>query len=81
MDFLDFQMLGNTVKSYLMSLGLFVLAVLGATVANRFLKKRIMIWAEKTATELDDLIITHIFAPVTYFILIIGVALAKSHLN
>ncbi len=81
MDFLDFQILENTVKSYLMSLGIFVLAVLGATVANSFLKKRIMIWAEKTATELDDLIITHIFAPVTYFILIIGVALAKSHLN
>ncbi|MBW1767539.1 MAG: mechanosensitive ion channel [Deltaproteobacteria bacterium] len=81
MEPFDFQILGNTVKPYLISLGIFVLAVLGATVANRFLKKRVMIWAEKTATELDDLIIARIFAPVTYFILIIGVALAKSYLN
>jgi hypothetical protein len=72
---LDFQILGNTVQSYLISLGIFVLAFLGATFANRFLKKRVKIWAEKTATELDDLIITRIFGPVTYFILIIGMIL------
>jgi len=81
MNSLDFQIVGNTVQSYLISLGIFVLAVLGATFANRFLKKRVKIWTEKTATELDDLIVTRIFGPVTYFILIIGIALAKSYLN
>jgi len=81
MNSLDFQILGNTVQSYLISLGIFILAILGATFANRFLKKRVKIWAKKTDTELDDLIITRIFAPVTYFILIIGIALAKSYLS
>lgn len=65
----------------MVSLGIFILTILGATIANRFLKKQALIWAEKSATELDDLIVTRIFRPMTYFILIIGIAFAKGYLN
>lgn len=68
-------------QDYLISVVIFILTVLVATSANRFLKRKVLRWAEKSATELDDLIVTRIFAPMTYFILIIGIALAKSHLN
>lgn len=43
MNSLDFEILGNTIQSYLISLGIFILAILGAIFANRFLKKRIKI--------------------------------------
>ena len=81
MEFLKVQILGNTMQDYLVSLGIFILTILGAMVANRFLKEQVRNWAKKSATELDDLIVTRIFTPMTYFIIIIGITFAKNYLK
>lgn len=81
MKFFEIQILGNTIQDYLISVAVFILTVLLAAFANRFLKRRVLRWAEKSVTELDDLIVTRIFTPMTYLILIVGIALAKSYLD
>jgi len=81
MEFFDLRLFGNTILDYLISIGIFIFTVLMTAWANRFLKGRILVWAEKSETEVDDLILTRVFAPMTYFVLIIGIALAKTYLN
>jgi MscS family membrane protein len=80
MDFLKTDFLGNRVEDYLVALGMFILSISFLIVANRFLKRYVRSWVKKTETDLDDLIVERVFSPLTYFILIIGVALAKSHI-
>jgi len=81
MEFFDLRLFGNTILDYLISIGIFIFTVLMTAWANRFLKGRVLVWAEKSETEVDDLILTRVFAPMTYFVLIIGIALAKTYLN
>jgi MscS family membrane protein len=81
MNILEMKILENSLQDYLISLVIFALTFLFAMTVNRLLKKYLFHWAEKTETELDDLIIKRILPPLTYLFLIIGIALAKSNLN
>lgn len=81
MQFLEIDVLGNTIQDYLISIGIFILAVCLSTVANRLLRKYIFRLAQKTQTELDDLIVRRVFSPLTYLILVLGIAVAKGHLK
>ncbi|MCK4788199.1 MAG: mechanosensitive ion channel family protein [Desulfobacteraceae bacterium] len=81
MHLLKINVLGNTIQAYLISMAILIAAVLFSVVANRFLKKHIHNWTKKTKTDLDDLIVERVFSPLVYFILIFGLAMAKSHLK
>jgi MscS family membrane protein len=80
MDFLQIRFLGNRVEDYVIALATFVLFISFLIVANRILKRYVRSWVKKTETDLDDLIVERVFSPLTYFILIVGVALTKSHI-
>jgi len=81
MDLLRSNILGNTILDYSISLGIVVAAVLASTIANRFLRKYILSWTRKTRTELDDLFVERIFPPLRYLVLVVGIAIAKGHLQ
>ncbi|MDY6838196.1 MAG: mechanosensitive ion channel [Thermodesulfobacteriota bacterium] len=81
MQFLETLILGNTVYDYAVAVVIFIAAVLFCTMANRFLKKYAYSWAKKTASDVDDLIVKRIFSPVTFLILVAGIAMAKGHLK
>ncbi|MDY6990255.1 MAG: mechanosensitive ion channel [Thermodesulfobacteriota bacterium] len=80
MAFFEIHVFGNTVYDYVVSVVIFIAAILFCTVANRFLKKVAHSWAEKTSTDVDDLIVERIFTPITFLILVAGIAMAKGHL-
>ena len=81
MDFLKTIILGNRVEDYFIALSIFILSISLLIVANRILKRYVRAWVKKTETHLDDLIVERVLSPLTYFILIAGVALAKSHIR
>jgi len=80
MPFFEIHVFGNTVYDYVVSVVIFIAAILFCTVANRFLKKFAHSWAQKTSTDVDDLIVERIFTPITFLILLAGIAMAKGHL-
>jgi len=81
MQFFQIHLFGNTVYDYVVSVVIFIAAILFCTIANRFLKKHAHSWAEKTSTDVDDLIVERIFTPITFLILVAGIAMAKGHLE
>ena len=81
MDLLQSNIFGNTILDYSISLGIVVAAVLASTIASRFLRRYILSWTSKTRTELDDLFVERIFPPLRYLILVVGIAIAKGHLQ
>lgn len=78
---LGFEIFGNTLNDYMISLVIFLLTFLAMTISNRFLKKYLLNWARKTETKWDELLVARIFVPVTYFGLIIGAVMVKRNLN
>jgi len=81
MEFLEIPIFGNTVYNYVAALVIFIAALLFCTIANRFVKKSAYAWAKKTSSEVDDLIVKRIFSPITFLILVAGIAMAKGHLK
>jgi len=81
MQFFQIHLFGNTVYDYVVSVVIFIAAILFCTIANRFLKKHAHSWAAKTSTDVDDLIVERIFTPITFLILVAGIAMAKGHLE
>jgi len=81
MKFFEVQILGNSVQDYLISVAIFILALLAAAIARRFFKRQALRLAEKTATELDDIIVARVLTPITYFFLILGIVFSKGYLN
>jgi MscS family membrane protein len=80
MEFLKISFFGNRVEDYLISMAMFVFSIFFLVIANRLLKRYIRAWVKKTETDLDDLILDRVFSPLTYLILIVGVAVAKSRI-
>jgi len=81
MNFLEINILGNTILDYLISVTILISAIISSTIANRLLRKYIYSWTRKTKTELDDLFVERIFPPLTYLVLVVGLAIAKGHLK
>ncbi|MDY6951328.1 MAG: mechanosensitive ion channel [Thermodesulfobacteriota bacterium] len=81
MQFFNIPIFGNTVYDYVFALVIFITAVLFCTMANRFLKRYAHSWAKKTSTDVDDLVVDRIFTPITFLILVAGMAMAKAHLE
>lgn len=56
-EVLDFSILGNTVSSYLSSLGIFIFGMAVAYVFKRHILRRLKRWAKATETSIDDLLV------------------------
>ncbi len=80
-DFLNRAILGNSVRDYLVSLGIVVATLLVALLIDRYLRKSFFAWAEKTKTTLDDFVVNRLFPPVIYLLIVIGLYFAKSTLE
>lgn len=72
---------GNTIHEYVISFLIVILTLLIAVAINRYLRKKLYDWADKTNTRLDDFIVNRIFPPIVYMVIIIGLAFAKSYLK
>ena len=81
MKALQWEFLGNSLESYLTSLVIVAITLLAALVINRFLRRKLLNWTERTKTRLDDFIIGRIFPPIVYLIVIAGLAVAKENLE
>lgn len=78
--FLEYACYGNTIRAYLVSLVIVAATILAALLINRYLRKRLIAWASRTHTKLDDFFLHRIFPPILYLVVVIGLAVAKSHL-
>jgi MscS family membrane protein len=81
MEFLEFKVLQNTILDYLISLGIFVLVLLTWVVVYRLGRRHVKALVERTETEVDNLILERLYSPLTFVVLIIGIALATDHLK
>jgi len=71
-EFLSQIYFGNTVESYAIALGIFILGVITLTIFKIIVLSRLKKWAEKTETKLDDLLIKGMeksILPVLYLII------------
>jgi small-conductance mechanosensitive channel len=71
-EFLSQIYFGNTVESYAIALGIFILGVIILTIFKKIVLSRLKKWAEKTETKLDDLLIKGMeksILPVLYLII------------
>lgn len=67
---LEHSFFGNTIYSYLSSLGLFIAGIAGVYVFKRYVLTRLKRWAESTTTKIDDLLIQALqksLVPILYF--------------
>jgi small-conductance mechanosensitive channel len=67
---LEHSIFGNTVHSYLSSLGIFVAGLAGVYVFKRYILARLKKWADSTTTKIDDLLIQSVqktLVPILYF--------------
>ena len=71
-EFLSQTYFDNTVESYAIALGIFILGVILLTIFKKIVLSRLKKWSEKTETKLDDLLIRGIeksVLPVLYLII------------
>ncbi len=78
---LSWSIFGNTLRDYLISAVIVAATVLLAVFANRILKKRLLTWAEKSETKLDEFLLTRVFTPGVYILVIMGLAASLGHLQ
>lgn len=71
LNFLQYSYFGNTVQTYILSLSIFVLSLVGAVILNIIIKKIFHRFAKKTKTKLDDTIL-QILQKVIIFMIILG---------
>lgn len=57
MEFLNWTILGNTIRSWGLAVGMAALAMLGLQTVRRVVVQRLSALAERTRTEIDDLIV------------------------
>jgi len=57
MEFLGYELWGNTVQDYLVSCAIFVVTVLTLVLANRIVIRRLKAFSEKTENQVDDFVI------------------------
>ncbi|GAB4251229.1 mechanosensitive ion channel family protein [Deferrisoma sp.] len=78
---LDASVLGNTVRAYLVALGIVVAAAVLGRVGRFVLERYLARWAEKSRTRLDDLLVGRVLSPAVHLFLLGGVWLAKANLR
>jgi small-conductance mechanosensitive channel len=69
-EILNYSIFGNTVLSYLTSLGIFIGGIVIVFIFKKYILSRLNRWAESTSTTLDDLLVRAIeksLIPVFYF--------------
>ncbi len=81
MTWLDAPVFGNPVRAYLVSALIVAAAVAGGRVGRYVLERHLARWAERSRTELDDLVVRRVLSPAVHLLLVFGLWLAKSNLR
>lgn len=81
MYIMETKFLGNTVLDYVISLGIFLLVLLIWVAAHRLVRRHVENLADRTENPLDNLILERLYTPLTYVVVIIGLALGTDHLK
>ena len=81
LNFFNHIFLGNPIKQYLISLGIFIGVLIIGKVVNKFLKTYAARLTKKTATKLDDIIVKNLLQPLVYLFMVIGFYFAKENLK
>ena len=59
-NFLNQSFWGNTVQSYIIAVGIFIIGLILVKVLQKIILRRLKKWADKTETTIDDLLIKSI---------------------
>jgi small-conductance mechanosensitive channel len=78
MSFLDNVVFDNTMRSWILALGVVIVTTILLSIAKRVLVHRLGILARKTATDIDDLFVDLLHRTRLYFMLAVGIY-AGSH--
>ncbi len=81
MDFYRMTFLGNTVVDYVVSLVMLLIALIVSLIVRKFLTEHVASWTEQTDTHMDDMVVKRILTPLTYGIIVLGLAGAIGALN
>ncbi|MCD6109801.1 mechanosensitive ion channel family protein [bacterium] len=80
-NFLQYSYFGNTIQTYLVAAGIFVVSLIIAIILNIIIRKTFNKFAKKTKTKLDDTILQIIQKVVIFIIVLGGVYFALKSLN
>lgn len=80
MEWLDLVYAGNSVRGYLVALGVVVAGAILASVARRICARSLAGWAARTKTPVDDAVLRLIHWPLYSVLVIVGAYLAVSSL-
>ncbi len=81
MEFLNSEIMGNTVVSYLVFCALVMASLVVALIARSVVKRHLMEWAAKTKTGVDDAIVKGVLSPAVWLVVVVGVSIAKEGLT
>jgi MscS family membrane protein len=81
MEFLNSEIMGNTVESYLVFCALVIASLVVALIARSVVKRHLMEWAAKTKTGVDDAIVKGVLSPAVWLVVVVGVSIAKEGLT
>ena len=81
MNLLQYELYGNTIQVYLVSVVIVAATFLVALLIDRHLKDRLFRWAEASETPVDNFIMTRIFPPIIYLLILLGLYLAKNQVQ
>lgn len=81
MDWAKLTFLGNSLGDYAVSAGIVVAAFAVAKGADYIVRHILRRWAERSRTEVDDVLVRRVLPPLVYLVLLGGVWVAKSRLT
>ena len=76
LNFFDYKIYNNAIYDWLFSLGIIIISVVAARVIYWLTSKVLKLYVKNTETELDDIIIKRIDAPIAMGIVLIGIRYA-----
>jgi MscS family membrane protein len=81
LNFLQYSYFGNTLQTYFIATGIFILSLIGAVILNVIIRKTFSKFAKKTETKLDDTLLQIVQKVVVFIIILGGIYFALKTLN
>ncbi len=80
MDWLNSRVLGNEVLDYGVAFGVVVAALAGGWILRHVVDRYVARWAERSQTQVDDLVVRRVLAPASRYVPLVGLWAAKAQL-
>ena len=81
MDWLNSRVLGNAAVDYAVALGVVVAALAGGRILRYVVDRYVARWAERSETQVDDLLVRRVLGPASRYVPLAGLWVAKTQLT